>query len=256
MVEGFAPRSLRQWKAARSGPRLVHRAAPPAGRARTPPSASASCPPAVLPEVRANMIRTFQLPVPPEGVDPADPGWDDGARRPAFARFLQLLRFPASGQTSIRADPAWASQLALVQGLAGAWPPARLLREEGLAEALAGLAARVGRRRRPPGRATPMPPASPPSTGAASKRWRAPRSRRTTGLGLRRLAPRLRRAASGGALRRPLGQDRVQRRRIGIGAQLGADRRLSEDPATSARALRCSTPASSGAKRAKAMSTG
>jgi hypothetical protein len=151
LAEGFDPRALRRWKAERPGHLSFTVLRHPLQRAH-----AAFCerilPPEVLPEVRANMRRTFQLPVPEEGVDLACPAaaeaWDDGSHRRAFVRFLQLLRHLVAGQSSIRPDPAWASQAALVGGLS-AWPPDLVLREERLGEELAALAARVGLRRSP-----------------------------------------------------------------------------------------------------------
>ncbi len=151
LVEGFDPRALRRWKADRPGHLSFTVLRHPLARAH-----AAFCerilPPDLLPEVRANMRRTFQLPVPEEGVDLACPAaaeaWDDMSHRRAFVRFLQLLKHLVAGQSSIRPDPAWASQVALVGGLS-AWPPDLVLREERLGGELRALAARVGVRGAP-----------------------------------------------------------------------------------------------------------
>lgn len=151
LAEGLDSRALRRWKAERPGHLSFTVLRHPLARAH-----AAFCerilPPDVLPEVRANMRRTFQLPVPEEGVDLCDPeaaaAWDLGSHRRAFVRFLELLRPLVAGQSSIRPDPAWASQVALVGGLS-AWPPDLVLREERLGGELPALAARVGLRGSP-----------------------------------------------------------------------------------------------------------
>ena len=205
------------------------------------------------------MIRTFQLPVPPEGVDPADPGWDDAAIAAAFARFLELLRFLVAGQSSIRADPAWASQLALVQGMAAAWPPDRLLREERLAEDLArargagragGAAARAHR--------SPCGAARRASTGPTSTRSaRAAVEKDYVAFGFGALAARLR----GGppqAARWAGPSVRIVCSVAGSAFersfwQVAGSRMVR---LTSASALRCSTPEVAGARRQNTRSTG
>ena len=65
-------------------------------------------------------------------------------RRDAFLGFLAFLRASLNGQASIRPDPAWASQSALVAGFTQFAPPDLIAREETLADALAQLVGALG----------------------------------------------------------------------------------------------------------------
>jgi LPS sulfotransferase NodH len=150
-VRGLGLKELRAWKAARPGHLSLTVLRHPLARAH-----AAFCErilgdgPGTLPEMRANLRRTFGLPVPAEGVPEAlvregGDGWDDAAHRAAFGRFLDFLRANLGGQTSMRVDAAWASQLALVQGFATVNPPDRILREAMLELDLAAVALALGR---------------------------------------------------------------------------------------------------------------
>lgn len=140
---GFTQKALRQWKRATPGHRSFCVLRHPLARAH-----DAFCrhilplegPDAFL-AIRAALIRDWGLPLPG---DPGDPAYDAAAHRAAFAGFLGFLRANLAGQTGLRVDPAWASQAAVVQGMAQTCPPDHLLREEELPEALAALATHQG----------------------------------------------------------------------------------------------------------------
>lgn len=66
------------------------------------------------------------------------------ARRRAFLGFLAFFRASLNGQASLRPDPAWASQSALVAGLSQFAPPDMILREETMAEGLGPLCGTFG----------------------------------------------------------------------------------------------------------------
>ena len=85
---------------------------------------------------------TYQLPL-PEGAP--GPEYGPTEHRAAFLGFLAFLKSNLGGQTHLRIDPAWASQLALLQGIAGSSPPDAILREETLAADLRHLAGQIGR---------------------------------------------------------------------------------------------------------------
>lgn len=140
---GLTQKALRQWKRATPGHRSFCVLRHPLARAH-----DAFCR-HILPlegreaflAIRARLIRDWGLVLPSV---PTDPAYDAAAHRAAFAGFLGFLRANLSGQTSVRVDPAWASQGAVLQGMAQACPPDHLLREEELPEALEALAARLG----------------------------------------------------------------------------------------------------------------
>lgn len=98
--------------------------------------------PGAFTEMRQSLRRSFALPL-PEGAIGDD--YDLAAHRAAFGVFLTFVKANLNGQTHLRIDPAWASQLVLLQGFAGFAPPDMILREQTLAKDLARLAEQVGR---------------------------------------------------------------------------------------------------------------
>ena len=68
----------------------------------------------------------------------------DSAYRTAFLAFVKFLKTCAAGQSSLKVEPAWATQAACLQGFAGFQSPDVVLREERLAEGLGWLAAELG----------------------------------------------------------------------------------------------------------------
>jgi len=76
--------------------------------------------------------------------DPTDPGYGLKAHRAAFEGFLRFLKSNLNGQTSLRVDAHWASQVTCLQGMAEFCLPDHLYREEELADALPRLAQTMG----------------------------------------------------------------------------------------------------------------
>ncbi|PKP83929.1 MAG: nodulation protein NodH [Alphaproteobacteria bacterium HGW-Alphaproteobacteria-2] len=140
---GFTQRALHQWKRATPGHRSFCVLRHPLARAH-----DAFCR-HILPlegrdaflAIRGLLTRDWGLVLPGA---PSDPAYDAAAHRAAFAGFLGFLRANLAGQTSVRVDPAWASQGTVVQGMVLASPLDHLWREEELPEALGSLAARLG----------------------------------------------------------------------------------------------------------------
>lgn len=66
--------------------------------------------------------------------------WSLEAQRAGFLQFLKFLRGNLAGQTGLPVDPAWASQTAILQGMAQVKLPDLLLRAEELPNALPALA--------------------------------------------------------------------------------------------------------------------
>lgn len=143
LQEGFSQKTLRQWKTARPGHRSFAVLRHPVARAH-----AAFCDkilatgPGTFAEIRENLRKLFNLPIP---VGDISPDYDDAAHRTAFLVFLRFLKANLAAQTSQRIDPAWASQMALLQGFSAFVYPDLLLREESLAQGLATLAQQIGR---------------------------------------------------------------------------------------------------------------
>jgi hypothetical protein len=97
--------------------------------------------PEVFGDIRQSLRTVYGLPFPDSADDPA---YDVAAHRSLFLAFARFVNGNLSGQTSIRTDASWASQQAILQGIAGFALPDRILREDDLAEDLRDLAASVG----------------------------------------------------------------------------------------------------------------
>jgi LPS sulfotransferase NodH len=92
-------------------------------------------------KIRQQLIRFHGLDLPD---DPNDPAYDTCAHKTAFAGFLTFLRSNLNGQTSIRVDAHWASQVACLQGMSEFCLPDFVLRESELPTALPQMANRLG----------------------------------------------------------------------------------------------------------------
>ena len=146
LIRKFSQKSLRTWQEAHKTHRSFAVLRHPLARAH-----AAFCDrilldgPRRLPEIRANLIRVHKLKLPeivPDLSDRRD--YSDADHRRAFEGFLKFLKTNLAGQTSIRVDNSWASQLTLLQGMAQFALPDFILREESLAEDLAFLARQAG----------------------------------------------------------------------------------------------------------------
>ena len=147
----FTQKTLRQWKTAMVGHRSFTVLRHPLARAHSAfctfilPTDAGS-----FPDIRAALSQQFNVPMPP--FDPfrdPDAGYDDKAHRTAFLGFLQFLKRNLQGQTGLRVDPAWASQLTLLQGMVEVGLPDIVMREERLEADLSILAAQIGRETMP-----------------------------------------------------------------------------------------------------------
>jgi hypothetical protein len=138
VTEGFEQKSLRQWKRKHPGHRSFTVLRHPLLRAHAAFRRKIVL--AEAPDLRRILISGFQAALQP----PGDPFSSVEAERDAFRIFLNYCRLAVGGQTGARVDPSLASQTALVQGMAAFQPLDRLLREDRLAEGLAGLAAEAG----------------------------------------------------------------------------------------------------------------
>lgn len=143
---GFTHKTLRQWKNRHRDDRGGHRSFTiirhPLARAH-----AAFCEhilatgPGSYTAIRAALRANYALPIPE---DAPPPDWPDADHRAAFAAFLVFLKANLSAQTAIRVDPAWATQTAILQGMAGFALPDHILREDEAPTALPALAAALG----------------------------------------------------------------------------------------------------------------
>ncbi|MFP7672153.1 sulfotransferase family 2 domain-containing protein [Marivita sp. S0852] len=97
--------------------------------------------------IRNHLIRVHGLDLPE---DQSDAGYDLDAHKSAFEGFLKFLRANLNGQTSIRVDAHWASQVSCLQGMSDFCLPDRLIREADLEPALHDIAQRAGLDKTPP----------------------------------------------------------------------------------------------------------
>ncbi|MBW7921878.1 MAG: nodulation protein NodH [Rubellimicrobium sp.] len=154
--DGFTHKTLRQWKNRHPDDRGGHRSFAvirhPLARAhevfctRILATGAGS-----FANIRATLRANYGLPI-PEAAPPAD--WPDADHRAAFAAFLGFLKANLSAQTAIRVDPAWATQTAILQGMAAFALPDHIIREDEAPAALPALAASLGA----PAAAWPAPP--------------------------------------------------------------------------------------------------
>ncbi len=92
-------------------------------------------------DVRRVLRKMYGLPIPEAGLVP---GYGADEHKVAFAAFLEFLKGNLSGQTGLKVDPAWATQTAVLQGMAHVTLPDHILREEDLPTTLPDLAVAVG----------------------------------------------------------------------------------------------------------------
>ena len=145
---GFNHRGLRAWKAAHPGFRSFTVLRHPVARLH-----AAYCDRIValgrgsFPEIRETLRRTFDLPLPKGEIDES---YDRAAHRDGFLKFLAFVKANLGRQTSLRADPAWSTQFAVLQGIASHVSPDAVVREDEMATELPRLAALAGVADAPP----------------------------------------------------------------------------------------------------------
>jgi hypothetical protein len=93
---------------------------------------------AAYPAIRNVLRRSYKLPIPD---DANDPSYDLSAHHDAFLAFLTFLEGNLGGQTSIRVDGAWATQTAVLQGMATIIVPQKVVHSDDLIEGLTELCA-------------------------------------------------------------------------------------------------------------------
>ena len=112
-------------------------------------------------DIRRTLRQAYKLPIP--GGWP-DEGYDLVAHRAAFVAFLAFLKANLAGQTALRVDAHWATQAALIEGMAQFGAPDVILRENEMGPWLGALARQAGYAKPP---APPKAPAQLPFDLAA-----------------------------------------------------------------------------------------
>ncbi|KKL58629.1 hypothetical protein LCGC14_2223480, partial [marine sediment metagenome] len=140
---GQTQKHFRKWKRQRPGHRSFTVLRHPAPRIH-----AAFCThilpasgPQVFGEIRETLRTRYDLPIPGDGPGAA---YGPAEHRRAFTGFLRFVKGNLGGQTSLRVDPSWATQSALLQGMGQFMQPDMILREAGLVAGLPHLAAQVG----------------------------------------------------------------------------------------------------------------
>lgn len=143
LLTGLKQKDIRQWMRKHPGHRSFTVLRHPLERAY---NVFNSC---ILPADRpayANIRRVlknrYNLPIPKDGLIS---GYYADQHKEAFIAFLHFLKGNLAGQTSLKVEQIFASQTALLQGMANFALPDRILREEDLIEDLPKLAASQGR---------------------------------------------------------------------------------------------------------------
>lgn len=141
LEQDFSQKSLRQWKRARSGHRSFTVLRHPVQRAHAVfCDKILSTGPGAFLEIRKALRQRFNLPIPAA----VDASYSLSDHRVAFLAYLEFLRLNLSGQSGMRVDPHWATQSAVLLGMAQFALPDQLVREEEMPLQLAGLAASAG----------------------------------------------------------------------------------------------------------------
>ena len=139
LAEGMNQKALKQWQKANPGARSFTVLRHPLARAHA--AFAERILSGAAGEVRGVLKRAWKIDLPPpDKLHKLTPE----AQAEAFLKFLGFLRGNLAGQTSVRIDASWASQMTVVQGFATQLPPDLIVREDRLAEGLAYLAAEAG----------------------------------------------------------------------------------------------------------------
>lgn len=135
LAQGFNQKTLRQWRRKHSGYQSLTVVRHPLDRAHF-----CFCEYILSPEngeyndVRLVLGRDYGLNLPSRGAD--DPTYDQKAHKAVFLDFLTFLKGNLASQTSLRVDPAWASQNAILQGVSSIAPVGNIIRENDLQQSL------------------------------------------------------------------------------------------------------------------------
>ncbi len=143
---GFNQKQLRQWMRTNTGHKSFTVLRHPVARAH-----AAFCELFLDPDlsgfsdIRRALKSNHGVNLPNRPVSPeTDTEYTMIAHQAAFLGFLKFLKSNLNAQTSQRVDPAWASQISLVQGMCEFGPPDAILREDELQSGLSNVAGQSG----------------------------------------------------------------------------------------------------------------
>ena len=143
LLKGFNQKSLRDWREAHTGHQCFTVLRHPLARAYVAycDYIYANDKPAYS-DLRAAVIKRYDVAAPIEG--PGQAAYDLTAHKSAFVGFLRFLKANLALQTSVRVDPAWASQSAILQGTAEIALPGHIVHEGDMAQAFELIAKLAG----------------------------------------------------------------------------------------------------------------
>lgn len=145
LITGMTQKDLRQWIKARGAYRSFTVARHPVARAH-----AAFCrligpdAPSGADDLRTIWTTRFDMRLPEGAVSGPGAGHDLHAHRAAFLSYLGFVKANLNGQTSLRTDAIWASQTAILQGVANFALPHRIVPEDRMDDLLPALAAELG----------------------------------------------------------------------------------------------------------------
>ncbi len=142
LTRNFMQKTLKQWKNHNKDGRSFTVVCHPVERAhRVFCTHILGTGPGAFLEIREALRTRYEVPLPASepGV-----GWSASDHRAAFLGFLRFAKASNAGQTSLRSDPAWASQAVLLAGTAHVLVPDAVLRDGALDTALPALSAELG----------------------------------------------------------------------------------------------------------------
>lgn len=135
-------KTLRQWRRACVGNRSFTVVRHPLARAHHAFCAKILADgPDSYAQLHKTLRKVYKLPLPPQGVFK---DYDIAAHRTAFMAFLRFLKSNLAGQTSIRIDTHWASQVETLKGFSDLALPDMIVREDEMESYLPALATQVG----------------------------------------------------------------------------------------------------------------
>jgi len=143
LLSGFTQKALRQWKRRNPSHRCFTVIRHPVVRLHTAfVTHILNHGPETFWDMRETLRNSYDLPIP---ADEPTPDYSADDHRVAFLAFAKFVKGNLGGQTGLRVDAAWASQVQVLHGLAQIQIPDFVLREDDLKRGLKQIAIQIGR---------------------------------------------------------------------------------------------------------------